>query len=129
LAISLLDDLDPQLVLLPLLFFTRLSYKFFGRWPGYVMSGYISFLIVHLAAAEFDHRVVNCITGHDFHNLGIFLIQPNTLLPLEVIIEHVLNLNGCALLGCDWLGARAILVNQEAIRKVTYKGNVCASHF
>ena len=93
------------------------------------MSGYISFLIVHLAATEFDHRVVNRITGHDFNNLGIFLIQPNALLPLEVIIEHVLNLNGCALLGCDGLGARAILVNQEAICKVTDKGNFSTSHF
>jgi hypothetical protein len=93
------------------------------------VSGYISFLIVHLSATEFDHRVVNRIPGHDFNNLGIFLIQPNALLPLEVIIEHVLNLNRCALLGCDGLGPRAIFVNQEAIYKVTDKGNVCASHF
>lgn len=124
LPISLLDDLDPQLVLLSLLFFAMLGYEFIPRWSGYVMSGYISFLVVHLAAAEFDHRVVNRIAGHDFDNLSVFLIQPYTLLPLEVIIEHVFNLYGCALLGCDGLGPRAILVNQETICKVTDKGNV-----
>ena len=129
LPISLLDDLDPQLVLLSLLFFSRLYNEFISRWSGYVVSGYISFLIVHLAAAKFDHGVVNRITGHDFHNLSVFLVQSNTLLPLKVIIEHVFNLDGCALLGCDGLGARAILVNQEAIYKVTDIGNVCTSHF
>ena len=73
-----------------------------------VVSRDIRLFIIHFPAAEFDLRVMNCISGDYFNDFCVFLVQPYTFLSLGMIVEHVPHLNSGPLLPCDWFGSIVI---------------------
>lgn len=122
LPVGLLDDVNSYLVLLLYLLNTWLSDDVCR--PDDVVSRNISLFVIDFSATKLNERVMYSIASDHLNNLGILLIQSNTLFPLQIVVEHIPHLNGCSLLPCNRSWSTALVIDHHTIGKVSDIGKL-----
>jgi hypothetical protein len=79
------------------------------------VSRNISLLVVNFAATELYEWIMNRVSSDHFHNLCIFFVKADTLLPLWVVVEHVSYLDSGSLLSSNRSRCLSVIIEHHSI--------------